>query len=110
MAMTVSRKTKRPRGQRKPYANVLSLVNRTGDIRSLTIDHRGIGSRLWKHLHPDIRLVTDAASHYKGRALWHENVDHSKFEWARGSVHTNTFEGFLSLFKRGIIGVYQQSG
>ena len=34
-------------------------------------------------------------------------VDHSKFEWTRGDVHTNTLEGFFSIFKRGIVGVYQ---
>jgi hypothetical protein len=27
----------------------------------------------------------------------HESVDHSKYEWARGDVHTNTLEGFLEL-------------
>ncbi len=95
---------RRPRSENK---KVLSLVERGGPIRSITLDHRGIGPRLWKHLHPDSRLVTDAASHYKGRAIKHESVDHSKFEWARGDVHTNTLEGFFSVFKRGIIGVYQ---
>ena len=25
----------------------------------------------------------------------HESVDHSKFEWSRGDVHTNTLEGFF---------------
>jgi hypothetical protein len=34
-------------------------------------------------------------------------VDHSKFEWARGDVHTNNLEGFFSIFKRGLVGVYQ---
>jgi len=43
---------------------------------------------------------------YTGAAK-HEAVDHSKFEWARGDVHTNTLEGFFSIFKRGMIGVYQ---
>jgi ISXO2-like transposase domain len=38
----------------------------------------------------------------------HETVDHSKFEWARGDVHTNALEGFFSVFKRGIVGVYQR--
>ncbi len=95
---------RRPRSENK---KVLSLVERGGPIRSITLDHRGVGPRLWKHLHPDSRLVTDAASHYKGRAIKHESVDHSKFEWARGDVHTNTLEGFFSVFKRGIIGVYQ---
>jgi ISXO2-like transposase domain len=36
-----------------------------------------------------------------------DSVDHSKFEWTRGDVHTNTLEGFFSIFKRGLIGVYQ---
>jgi hypothetical protein len=34
-------------------------------------------------------------------------VDHSKYEWKRGDVHTNTLEGFFSIFKRGLVGVYQ---
>ena len=55
------------------------------------------------------RLVTDMRarpSNSSGFAS-HETVDHSKFEWARGDVHTNTLEGFFSVFKRGIVGVYQ---
>jgi transposase-like protein len=38
----------------------------------------------------------------------HEKVDHSKEEWVRGIVHTNTIEGVWSLFKRGVIGSYHQ--
>ncbi len=34
-------------------------------------------------------------------------VDHSKFEWTRGHVHTNTLEGFFSVLKRGLVGTYQ---
>ena len=37
----------------------------------------------------------------------HESVDHSKFEWARGDVHTNNLESHFSLFKRGLVGTYQ---
>ena len=37
----------------------------------------------------------------------HESVDHSKHEWVRGDVHTNTLEGFFSIFKRGLVGTYQ---
>ncbi len=36
----------------------------------------------------------------------HETVDHHEFEWARGDVHTNTLEGFFSVLKRGLVGVY----
>jgi len=37
----------------------------------------------------------------------HEFVDHSKREYVRDDVHTNTLEGFFSVFKRGLVGVYQ---
>jgi len=54
------------------------------------------------------RLVTDKAQHYKFRGFaQHDSVDHSKFEWSRGDVNTNTLEGFFSVLKRGLVGVYQ---
>jgi hypothetical protein len=34
-------------------------------------------------------------------------VRHSRKEYARGDVHTNTVEGYFSIFKRGMRGVYQ---
>jgi hypothetical protein len=33
-------------------------------------------------------------------------VNHSAGEYVRGDVHTNTVEGYFSILKRGIIGVY----
>jgi hypothetical protein len=33
-------------------------------------------------------------------------VTHSKREYVRGEVHSNTVEGFFSLVKRGLYGVY----
>ncbi|MDE2110018.1 MAG: transposase [Alphaproteobacteria bacterium] len=48
------------------------------------------------------------ALHESGRRFVdHQTVTHSKNEYARGEVHTNTVEGFFSIFKRGMIGVYQ---
>ena len=87
---------------------VLSLVERGGPIRSMVIDHRGIGGLFYKHFDRHSRLVTDSAPVFKFTgAASHGAVDHSKFEWVRGDVHTNTLEGFFSIFKRGIVGVYQ---
>ena len=108
-ALTNSPKTKRPVGQRKrPYATVLSLVERGGNIRSVTLDHWGVTKHLRSMVHKDSRLVTDKAQHYAlPPVATHESVDHSKFEWTRGDVHTNTLEGFFSIVKRGLIGVYQ---
>ncbi len=103
-----SRHTRRRPEGRKGNVKVLSLVERGGPIRSMVIDHRGIGGLFYKHFDRDSRLVTDSAPVFKFvGAAKHEAVDHSKFEWARGDVHTNTLEGFFSVFKRGIIGVYQ---
>ena len=37
----------------------------------------------------------------------HETVKHSRKEYARGDVTTNTVESYFSVFKRGMRGVYQ---
>lgn len=108
MELGRSSKTRRHPQGRKANVKVLSLVERGGNIRSIVLDHRGIGPRLHQHLDRNSRLVSDSAPVFKHQ-VWgfHEAVDHSKFEWARDDVHTNTLEGFFSIFKRGIIGVYQ---
>lgn len=37
----------------------------------------------------------------------HETIKHRAGEYARGDVTTNTVEGYFSIFKRGMRGVYQ---
>ena len=37
----------------------------------------------------------------------HETVTHSHGEYVRGDVHTNSVEGYFSIFKRGMKGTYQ---
>ena len=34
------------------------------------------------------------------------SVDHSKKQFVDGDIYTNTIEGFWSILKRGIIGIY----
>jgi hypothetical protein len=107
--MTLSRKTKPRVGRsRRDNVKVLALVERGGPIRSMVIDHRGVSGLFYEHFDRKSRLVTDKAVHYRhtGAAI-HESVDHSKGEYVRGDVHTNTLEGFFSIFKRGIVGIYQ---
>ena len=106
--ITNSKKTKRPPGRKRPKAHVMSLVERGGSIRSMSIDHTNIGNVLRHHVHRDSRLVTDKAQAYvHAPVAIHESVDHSKYEWSRDDVNTNTLEGFFSIFKRGLVGVYQ---
>jgi transposase-like protein len=108
--ITRSAKTRRPKdAPLREDRQVFSLVERGGAIRSMFLDHNTVRSALWRHLDRDSKLYTDGAVSYRhfmphGQ---HESVDHSKEEWVRGDVHTNTLEGFFSVFKRGLIGVYQ---
>jgi transposase-like protein len=108
--LSKSPKTRKPAGtglNAKPAPQVFALVERGGNIRSMYLDDKNVRGALGKHLHDDSRLVTDGAQTYKFQVMKHESVDHSKYEWARGDVHTNTLEGFFSIFKRGLVGVYQ---
>ena len=74
----------------------------------MVIDHRGIGRGCYNATRYAQPLGERQRPSYKFTgAPSHGAVDHSKYEWARGDVHTNTLEGFFSIFKRGIIGVYQ---
>ena len=49
------------------------------------------------------RLYGDVAAFFAA----HETVKHSAGEYVRGDVYTNTAEGYFSVFKRGMRGVYQ---
>jgi hypothetical protein len=56
------------------------------------------------------RLHTDESRLYFDAHEWtdsHETVKHSAGEYVRGDVHTNSAEGYFSIFKRGMRGIYQ---
>lgn len=57
--------------------------------------------------------MTDEASYYTliGREFaQHGVVRHNQGEYGRGEITTNTIEGFFSVFKHGMKGVYQHCG
>jgi transposase-like protein len=106
--LSKSPKTRREPGQARCDVQVMSLVERGGEVRSMFLDHQNVRGVIYDHVHPESRLVTDGARHYRFPPVAkHESVDHSKREWVRGDVHTNTLEGFFSVFKRGLVGIYQ---
>jgi IS1 family transposase/transposase-like protein len=55
-------------------------------------------------------LCTDAYNVYKnlGKTYPHGVVDHSIGQHVVGAIHTNTIEGFWSIFKRGIVGSFHK--
>ncbi|HTW34321.1 MAG TPA: IS1595 family transposase [Rhizomicrobium sp.] len=98
---------------------VLSLTERGGSIRSMRIidaTKLEIGGLVRKNIHPDSILHTDGSGVYVeiGASKEHEFVDHNKGYVGIGrkkrKVHTNTLEGYFSIFKRGMVGVYQHCG
>jgi hypothetical protein len=63
-----------------------------------------------KNIARESRLHTDESKlyHAVGKEFSaHETVNHADKEYARGDVTTNTVEGYFSIFKRGMRGVYQ---
>jgi transposase-like protein len=92
---------------------VMSLVERGGSVRSVQVDYltaNAAAQFLWKNADARSVLNTDESNIYRkvGRSfVKHETVNHSQNEYGRGSAYTNTIEGYFSIFKRGMKGVYQ---
>ncbi|QIE54440.1 IS1595 family transposase [Pikeienuella piscinae] len=108
--------TKKGRGYAHKH-KVLSLVDRaTGRARSMVVDDlkvKTLAPILRENIAAEAQLMTDEASHYKAMAsdyASHDYVSHGAGEYGRGEVHTNTIEGYFSIFKRGMKGVYQHCG
>jgi hypothetical protein len=55
-------------------------------------------------------LATDESRVYRGLSdeYNHQTVDHHRKQYVVGAVHTNTIEGFWSIFKRGIVGSFHK--
>jgi transposase-like protein len=98
---------------------VLTLVDRqTGRARSVVVDNirpATIAPIVLENLHREARLMTDEAGHYLavGREFaQHGVVRHGQEEYVNvedRTIHTNTIEGYFSIFKRGMKGVYQHA-
>src|SRR6185437_10255289 len=93
---------------------VMTLVDRTsGRARCIVmpVDHLNaaeVAAILSANVAKEARLMTDEGTHYKtpGKAFAdHQWVSHARGEYVRRQepeVHSNTVEGFYSIFKRGM--------
>ena len=92
---------------------VVALVERDGKARSVHLDYitaNKVRSTLVANVDRKSNLMTDESNVYKGvgnEFASHQSVNHTFKEYARGAVTTNTVEGFFSIFKRGMRGIYQ---
>jgi hypothetical protein len=104
----------------KSMKGVVTLVDRsTGRARSIVVDNvtsRTVGKIVAENMATEARLITDSSNVYLRVGTTfadHKAVNHSKEEYVSKldpTVHTNTVEGFYSIFKRGMKGVYQHCG
>lgn len=92
---------------------VLAMVERGGRVRSMKLENvksASLTKPIFKHVEKGSRVITDQYNAYFALPyrFAHQKVNHSKDEFVRGDIHTNTVEGYFSLLKRGIIGIYHQ--
>lgn len=98
---------------------VLTLVERGGEARSFHIDSASVAQVVpivRKNIRRESAFMTDEGRHYVGvgkEFASHGTVEHTADEYVRypqdgaPAIHSNTVEGYYSIFKRGMKGVYQ---
>lgn len=116
---------KKPKGEKKGRGydhknKVLSLVDRTtGQARSVVVDNLKASTLLpilQANIAREARIMTDEAGQYKyvdQHFAAHAFTRHGQGEYVSKTdrtIHTNTIEGYFSIFKRGMKGVYQHCG
>jgi transposase-like protein len=92
---------------------VVALVERNGEVRSFhmpTVRANTIRSVMARNISLESNLMTDDSQLYVfvgHNFASHGTINHTERKYVRGDVHTNTVEGYFSILKRGIYGVYQ---
>ncbi|HXB45373.1 MAG TPA: IS1595 family transposase [Puia sp.] len=90
---------------------VMGLLQRGGNAKLTVIGERNFKEVVRQNVEKTALLMTDTHLSYQGlnqEFAGHETVNHSENEYRRGMAYTNSIEGFFSLFKRTIFGIYHQ--
>jgi transposase len=91
---------------------VFGAVQRQGQVRASVIPDSSsltLGGELHRYVLPAATIYTDEWKSYETpgkRYAAHRRIAHKENIYVSGDVHTNTIEGFFSLAKNGIRGVY----
>ena len=105
------RKGKRGRGA-EGKTPILGIAERKGNVIALAtedVKRSTVLPIVKEHILPKSMIYTDEFHTYdtlKKHGYNHKRIHHASKVWATGNVHTNTIEGFWSLLKCGIDGVY----
>jgi transposase len=105
--------TGRPMRGDKTKTPVLGMVERKGRVIARTVPDttaKTLVGTVHEFVLPKSTIFTDELQAYNTmpgeRQYQHRRINHSSRVYVMGDVHTNTIEGFWSLVKRGIGGVY----
>jgi transposase-like protein len=106
----------RPMSGDKQKTPVVGMVQRKGQVRAFVaadVKADTLNGLIKEHVLPKSVVFTDTFAAYNGldaRGYQHQRINHSEGVYVVGEVHTNTIEGFWSLLKTGIRGVYHSVG
>lgn len=95
---------------------VVGAVQRGGRITAKAIDRvtkAELIGLVTTHIEPGTVVYTDEFPAYRSlpdHGFEHYSIAHWKKQYVDGPIHTNTIEGFWSLFKGGLKGVYKHCG
>ncbi|MBI1226323.1 MAG: IS1595 family transposase [Bacteroidetes bacterium] len=95
----------------KDKTPVIGMVERGGNLVAKVandVTSKTITPLVAENVSTESLVYTDEWRGYNGvnRIYNHEVVKHNEGQYVNGRVHTNTIEGFWSLLKRGIVGIY----
>jgi transposase-like protein len=103
----------RPMRGDKVKSPILGMVERNGKVIAKVIPDttaKTLCGNVREYVLPSSTVFTDELNAYntvsEGRRYTHHRIKHSSGIYVMGNVHTNTIEGFWSLIKRGVGGVY----
>ena len=108
--------TRRLRQSKKEKTTVFGMVERKGRVRAIVAPDRRADTlvpMVREHVLPKTAVFTDDFPSYDGlgvRGYSHRRINHSAGVYVLGTTHTQTIEGFWSLVKNGIRGVYHSVG
>jgi transposase-like protein len=107
----------RKAGIRRPaHRAVLALAERVSKARTFHIaqvDQNTVSKLMREKIDRETRINMDESKIYNivpWQFAKHETVKHKDDEYVRGDVTTNGVEGYFSVFKRGMKGIYQHCG
>lgn len=101
-----------------PNKPIFGIVERNGKVIARVVQDaqkETLMPIVANSVYPHATIYTDGHASYDeiqwmGKHHKHHVINHSQGKYVEGKIHTNTIEGFWSLIKRGIIGVYHRVG